>query len=500
MAHAKLFAVALLFLLPSMGVFASTPVTLDTGLFFDAAGTMWYKTVGGTNTLMYPDLQIAKTLPVQTNLGPANVAITRQPRIDLSRVGASVVGFAKLLGPVGVGISVAQLICSQSKICDSGSGIWQKSADAEFVGYQQSFTGQAYWHFGQSGGWAYDLTPLDGGKRFDSIASACANMLKWENTNAGGNGGTGGVWLPILSTATTSITTTTAQCNFVNSRRDSTYPNGVSWSRQTARTTGDCPTNYVKSGSSGCTLSGNSVPTTPTDADWTASKTSLSTQNMIQPLLDASQPIPVYLPPVAAPITQTIGTTSTTNPDGTRTDTTTTLTTTDTSSASAPNSYTVNETTVTNVYNTSNVLINTTTTEAAPPAPIVSSTSSDTSTLAKEATLQEVRNALVSPVMPDLSPTTTGGNTALDTASALVGNLITDQAVTNKKTDLGWSFLPQLPSGSCATVPFGVRTWLVNYDWCTDLGKARTMWGWLFAMLGALYIWRRGTAALSGQS
>ncbi len=478
--RARLALVALLFLLPSMGAFAATPVTLDTGLFFDVAGTMWYKTVGGQNTLMYPDLQISKTLPVQTNYGSKNVAITRQPRIDLPRVGASVVGIAKLMGPIGVGISLAQLICSQSKICDSGSGAWQKPADVEVAGFPQTLSGNFYWYSPSN-------SPADGSGKYPTATASCSAL------NAALT-----ISQPSLAPYTWILsgeTLSAANCASKNVLNQTT-----NYTMTRANGSG-CPARYSLIGGICELTSGNPTARAVADADWTAAKTALSTQNMIQPLLDASQPVPVYVPPVVPLISQVIDTTSTTNPDGTRTDTTTTLTTTDTSSASAPNSYTINETTTTNIYNTSNVLINTTTTNTDPPAPVVSSSSNmDTSLLARETTLQDVRNALTNPTMPDTSTTNTTARGSLDTASALVGSLITDQSVTSKKTDLGWSFLPQLPSGSCGTIPFGVRSWLVNYDWCTDLGKARTMWGWLFAMLGALYIWRRGTAALAGQS
>ena len=479
MDRVKLFALVLFFLLPSAGVFAATPVTLETGLFFDAAGTMWYKTVGGQNTLMYPDLQISKSVPVQTNYGSKDVAITRQPRIDLPRVGASVVGFAKLLGPIGVGISLAQLICSQSKICDSGSGTWQKSADAAVAGFPSTLSGNFYWYSPSN-------SPADGSGKYPTATASCAAL------NAALT-----ISQPSLAPYTWILsgeTLSAANCASKNVLNQTT-----NYTMTRANNSG-CPISYNLVGGQ-CVLVGNPTPSPASETDWNAAKTALSTSNLIQPLLDAAQPIPVYVPPVVPPISQVIDTTSTTNPDGTRTDTTTTLTTTDTSSASAPNSYTINETTTTTIYNISNEVINTTVTNTNPPAvEVAPSSGGDTSLLARETTLQEVRNALTTPTMPELSTTTTTGNTALDTASGLVTSLIGSQSGVDKKTDLGWSFLPQLPSGSCATVPFGVRSWLVNYDWCTDLGKARTMWGWLFAMLGALYIWRRGTAALSGQS
>lgn len=494
MGRVRLALVALLFLLPSMGAFAVTPVTLDTGIFFDAAGTMWYKTVGGQNTLMYPDLQISKTLPVQTvSHGTANVPVVRQPRIDLTRVGASVVGMAKLLGPIGVGITVAQLICSQSTICDNGAGSWSKAADAGVAGYPLTTPDTYGW---TSSGWNSSVTGQAMAIRAPSPQVSCDNLVRVMNSDPYWT--TSRTYGPITGSVTSS-TATTMFCGVIFH----TNPTPSPVSNYAAQASlGACPVGYTANPQGGCTLNGNPSAHAPSDAEWTTAKTALSTQNMIQPLLDKSQPVPVYAPPVVPPVTQTIGTTSTTNPDGTRTDTTTSLTTTDTSTSSAPNSYTVSETTVTNIYNTSNVLINTTTTTADPPAPVVALSNTDTSLLARETTLQDVRNALTNPTMPDITVVAGGGSALLDGAGNVISGMFGGLAGANKQTVLGldFPFAPGMPStATCTTIPFGARTWVENYDMCVPLGKARDMWGWLISMLAALYIFRRGAGALSVQ-
>lgn len=479
-----LFFAAFLFSFGSLGLVYAMPVTLETSVSALPDGTLQYKPLTGSSaTWANPNLTMNYPAPVTTSKGVVSVALSRVSKADLSRVGAGVVSFAKFAGPVGMGIQAVTLMCSISGLCDNGQGVWQKAADPAIAGWPttHSFSTGIWYAFGQFSPSTY---PEWG---FPDADKACRNWISYKATSAGSNP-------PLTYYDNAVVNSTSTTCRWTNSLSQL-----LSQSISTSANT--CASGYSKGAAGICNLNGNPVAHVPSADEWNAAIPKLNVPEMVSFLITGGQPIPVYQPGVVStPITQEIGRTDITNPDGTRTETITNLTTTDNSTTSNVNNYTVVENTTVNNYNTSNQLVTTTTTTAEPPAQPVTSTGMDTSTLAKESTLQDVRTALVSPVMPDLFPTTTGGNTALDTASALVSNLITDQAVTNKKTDLGWSFLPQLPTGSCATVPFGVRTWLVNYDWCTDLGKARTMWGWLFAMLGALYIWRRGTAALSGQS
>ena len=477
-----LFFAAFLLSFGSLGLVYAMPVTLETSVSALPDGTLQYKPLMGSSaTWANPNLTMNYPAPVTTSKGVVSVALSRVSKADLSRVGAGIVAFAKYAGPVGMAIQGVTLMCSISGLCDNGQGVWQKAADPAVAGFPQSLSGNFYWYSPSN-------TPADGSGKYPTATASCAAL------NAAIT-----ISQPSLAPYTWILSGETLSAANCASKNVLNQTTNYTMTRQN---NSGCPVRYNLNGGV-CELVGNPVARPPTESDWTAAIPKLNVPEMIPYLISGGQPVPVYQPPVVpAPITQEIGRTDVTNPDGTRTETITTLTTTDNSTTSNVNNYTVVENTTVNNYNTLNQLVTTTTTAAEPPPqPVaVNPLATDTSTLAKESTLQDVRTALVSPVMPDLSSTTTGGNTALDTASNLVSGLIGAQSGADKKTDLGWSFLPQLPSGSCATVPFGVRSWLVNYDWCTDLGKARTMWGWLFAMLGALYIWRRGTAALSGQS
>lgn len=88
--------------------------------------------------------------------------------------------------------------------------------------------------------------------------------------------------------------------------------------------------------------------------------------------------------------------------------------------------------------------------------------------------------------------------TALDTAAMAREAMVTGLSGAAKVNTLGFVWSPELPGGVCETVPFGVRTWSIEWDWCGPLGTARAMWGWMIAMLAGLYVWRSGTAAVSG--
>ncbi len=350
---------------------AATPVVLETGIFFAADGTMYYKTVGGTSTLMYPDLQLSKDVPVNTSKGLQLLTVARTPKIDLSRMGAAAVNFAKLLGPIGLGVQVAQIVCDLSKICSNASGLWEKQADLAVAGYPATLTGQAYWWTGQSGGWSYDPTPNDGVHKYPSPEILCTDIIRWENSCS--PAACGGTQKPVADMTVTSVTSTTANCNYRSARRDASYPTGEPTTRAMSRVVGACPANYTASAGN-CVLTGSGTAHTPADSDWAAAKSLLNDLRFVQPLLDKGEAVPVFAPPPVPMIEKVIDThtvptfDSSGNVTGSQV-TTTKLQATDASTPSSPNTFNITESTTINNYNTSNVLTSTTTTVVNPPAP-----------------------------------------------------------------------------------------------------------------------------------
>lgn len=334
---------------------AATPVVLETGIHFAADGTMYYKPVGtASSVLMYPDLQTTKDVSVNTSKGPQSLTVSRTPKIDLSRVGAAAVNFAKLLGPVGLGISIAQIVCDLSKICSNASGLWEKQADAAVAGWPTTIIEPKSWTM-----YAYGSGP--GSYKLPTPQVRCEDWRVYQNSISPAWAFSAGYTINSISGGNPQ----TANCVLTNTLNQST-----SYQMMTSTA---CPLNYNLIGGQ-CQLIGNSVPKPVQDSDWTAAKTVLNDSRFIQPLLDKGEAVPVFLPPAVPTIEKVIDTQTvpTLDAQGNITGsqvTTTKLQAVDASSASSPNTFNITESTTVNNYNTSNVLTSTTTTVTNPPAP-----------------------------------------------------------------------------------------------------------------------------------
>lgn len=90
----------------------------------------------------------------------------------------------------------------------------------------------------------------------------------------------------------------------------------------------------------------------------------------------------------------------------------------------------------------------------------------------------------------------TSAGSALDEAAEAFTDKLAALAGEEKVTDLGLSFGTWLPvSADCAPWTFAFHTWEQEVDWCGYLGRIREIWGWVFAVLLALYMWRSATSA-----
>lgn len=335
---------------------AATPVVLETGIHFGADGTMYYKPVGtAQSVLMYPDLQTTKDVSVNTSRGPQSLTVTRTPKIDLSRVGSAAVNFAKLLGPIGLGVSIAQIVCDLSKICSNSSGLWEKQADPAVAGYPAELP-LYYWY-------SPSFTSNDGSRKYPAPDPLCAAFTAYKNSI--------GEYPPNVYVLS-NVLATSASCAITNGIRTTSYPNGQTTTYTLSKAEGSsCPYHYQLTGGA-CVLVGNPTTGPATATDWEAAQSKLNDSRFIQPLLDKGEAVPVFVPTHIPLMEKEIGRTSEPvldqagNVTGTK-ETVTKLQATDASTPGSPNTFNITESTTINNYNTSNVLISTTTTTADPP-------------------------------------------------------------------------------------------------------------------------------------
>lgn len=103
------------------------------------------------------------------------------------------------------------------------------------------------------------------------------------------------------------------------------------------------------------------------------------------------------------------------------------------------------------------------------------------------------------------TPTAAEGTAALQGAidgigDAADGHIAAIQGMAGgggQRTDLGLSWAPMVPVGSCSELSMTVLGKTVQSNWCGTLGLARDVAGWAVLFLAALYVWRRATGTLA---
>lgn len=280
-------------------------------------------------------------LPVPASNGKSYpLEISRTATVDLLKVGSALGSLARKLTPVGIALGTASYICQETNICD------------------------------EAGEWLFNppsSNPVVSGN------PSCENSSRWPTVTIHVDA------IDHLSNPTLLIETS-IYCPFeddppgpsVDGFGVQTSCNSVCFQGQLARrnTPNGMPNGQPPT----------EEPRTPTQAEWDAADTALnqpaSTDHVINNGGDV--PVDVTTPPAIdnAPISQPIGSTTSTiydannNATGTQTKETT-LTVTDGATSNAPNQITYNETTIINNYDLNNNLIDSTVTEtsAPPPAP-----------------------------------------------------------------------------------------------------------------------------------
>jgi hypothetical protein len=288
-----------------------------------SAGNLSIQSGNGGNTVT----QVSR-LPVPASNGKTySVDVSRTAAVDLLKVGSALGSLARKLTPVGIALGTASYICQETNICDE-AGEWLFSETPNVLSQAPSCSNvhqgsSYYWTNGQGTSFEYKRIP-DG---FCGGSPPAGFGLSF-----GCSPSESGCW-----------------------NGDKVYQ----------RTIGTVPT-------------GTTRPLEQTD--WDNAEQILNKPESTDHVLNngGDVPVDVTTPPAIdnAPISQPIGTTTSTiydannNATGTQTKETT-LNVTDGATSNAPNQITYNETTIINNYDLNNNLIDSTVTEtsAPPPAP-----------------------------------------------------------------------------------------------------------------------------------
>lgn len=280
---------------------------------------------------------------IQTSKGALEVTLNRAATVDLSRVGSAVVKYAKFVGPLGMAIGAAQLICDLSDICNS-DGVW-KIADPGTPDAPSSYSASE----GQWFGWDSNYYP--------TISGACGDQGRLI-----ANIGPGTVYDHSVQ-----LNESTYECYGKRLSDNQVFP-----ASNTTRISG-CAPGYTLNGSN-CEK-GSTGSTVATDSDWSAKESALNNSGFVPELFDKGQSIPITTPTLTgSPVTVPLGSSTKTLKDGagnvTGSEVTTdSLSITDGATSENPNRINLTQTTITNNYNTSNVLTSSSTTVTDPQQP-----------------------------------------------------------------------------------------------------------------------------------
>lgn len=319
------FIIFVIIALLSTPVFSTAVDLSDQSNFAkSSSGLMWATKSSGAPTGQLvtgnrASVPFSYNVPNGQSLVP--VSGLREANITLSRVGSAVGKFAQKVGPVGLALGTATLICELSDICDN-AGEWFFGDDSIVVETYPTCESMTV-------GSSYTFTN-NFGRSF--------SLLKQGNTS----------------------------CELA--------PDGYGLTTACAESTSGCPFGeaiYQKD----LGLSHNPEPFRPaTEQDFIDAEIALNNEQFIQPLFDAGEPLPIDQPDPFPPVNTITGSTTKTIKDGDGniigTEVTEkTLTVTDTSDANSPNLVDVKETTKVSTYDQNNNLTGESTSVSEPPPP-----------------------------------------------------------------------------------------------------------------------------------
>ncbi len=318
----------------------STTVDLSNQSNFakSSSGLMWATQASGAPTGALITGNRA-SVPFQYNVpsGQSLVPVSgvRESNLSLNRIGKAVTNFAKKVGPVAVGLAVADLVCDLADICNV-DGVFKKDVDPNTVDV-----------IGQHTGWC-----VSNGGSIPCYPNADFNQAI-ENANG-------------------CLTASNSNC-FVDDIRPFNQGGnliGVEY-RFGFHSDGSHSPYYP------ATFIGTYNPPLTTtrdlvDSDWDNAEAVLNDERFVQPLFDAGEPLPVDQPDPFPPVNTITGSTTKTIRDGDGniigTEVTeNTLTLSDVSSPDSPNLVDVTETKKVTTYDINNNITNTETSVSNPP-------------------------------------------------------------------------------------------------------------------------------------
>lgn len=300
----------------------------------------------GTYARAFPNLNIELTAPpkditvrssalVPTSKGVFEMQISKTAVVDTARLGATVASFAKKVGPVGMGLTAASLVCELTTICDQ-AGQWLMDSSYDPALYpSQTNSVESYCTAGMCSG--------ESDTRAPTASASCKKAVQEIK-----------LWGPGYHYNLLSET----GCQVL---RDS---DNSSLLVTTIEKRAGCPPLYIQAGSI-CTFTGSNQATTPTDSDWSSKQSLLNDDRFTPHLIDSAQDLPtVGLPSTPSGQTQKIHQQSIPVRDSSgnvigRDDSETVIEAVDAATAEAPGKVVIKETTITNRYDNSNTLIST---------------------------------------------------------------------------------------------------------------------------------------------
>ncbi len=240
----------------------------------NSSGT-YSRVLGGDNTVTRnaptnSTLSSTSTALVQTSKGATPFQITKTATIDVPRLGSAVSKFAQRVGPVGMVIGTATLICELTTICND-AGQWLMGADPEVSGYPQTLN--TVGHYVVAGQTAFKYPTAETG-----CSRAASSDKFWGNGYTGSGSGTGA-----------------QACTVTKISDNSTFKSSIAFNNST------CPTNYTLSGSTCELTGGNPDSHAPSEADWDAKADLLNDDRFTPDLVSADEDIPTSGIPTLTP-------------------------------------------------------------------------------------------------------------------------------------------------------------------------------------------------------